>query len=411
MVLNVVHQFIKYVQIHTTSKPDQEQVPSTSIQFNLAKILEEELKDLGFIDVSVNEHCIVIGTLPANIENKNLPTVCFFAHMDTSPDESGENVIPRIIKSYDGSVITYPNNPDLILSPEDTPSLTDYLNSDIIVSDGTTLLGADDKAGVAEVMTAMSKIISEKKPHGTIKVVFTPDEEVGTGVRKVDVKQLGADFGYTFDGDELGSLEYENFNAASGVITIKGYNVHPGYAKNKMKNSLRLLPEILSFFPSAESPEETEGKEGFYHITNVTGDVNETKINFIIRNFDYKELQNKIAYIESRLAKIQAEHQDFSISFSSKESYRNMKEILDKYPQVIDIAKEAIKRADIKLIEKPIRGGTDGATISYNGLPTPNIFAGGLNFHSKKEFVPVISLEKAVEVVINIVDLIVEQNS
>ena len=219
MSLDVVQQFIKYVKVHTTSQPGQDQVPSTKTQFNLAIILEQELRDLGLIDVSVNDHCIVIGTLPSTITDVKLPTVCFFAHMDTSPDESGENVKPRIIKSYDGSIITYPNNPELFLSPEDTPSLKKYINSDIIVSDGTTLLGADDKAGIAEIMTAMSKIISESRPHGTIKVVFTPDEEVGTGVRKLDVKQLGADFGYTIDGDELGSFEYENFNAAGGLNT------------------------------------------------------------------------------------------------------------------------------------------------------------------------------------------------
>ncbi len=411
MSLDVVQQFIKYVKIHTTSKPGQEQVPSTKSQFTLANILEKELNVLGFVDVSINEHCIVFGTLPSNVNNNKLPTICFFAHMDTSPDESGENVNPRIIKSYDGSPITYPKNAELILSPEDTPSLKNYINSDIIVTDGTTLLGADDKAGVAEIMTAMSKIISENRPHGTIKVIFTPDEEVGTGVRKLDVEKLGADFGYTFDGDELGSLEYENFNAAGGSITIKGYNVHPGYAKNKMKNSMRLLPEILALFPSDESPEQTEDKEGFFHIINVTGDVNETKVTFIIRNFDYGELKNKIAYLESEIEKLQAKHLDFGIIININESYRNMKEILDKYPHVVDIAKEAISRANIPLVVKPIRGGTDGATISFKGLPTPNVFAGGINFHSKKEFVPVISLVKAVEVILNIVDLIVEQNT
>lgn len=411
MSLNVVQQFIKYAKIHTTSKQGQETVPSTKTQFDLAKVLEKELTELGFADVSVNENCIVIGTLPSNIQNKKLPTVCFFAHMDTSPDESGENVIPRIIKSYDGSVITYPNNPNLTLSPEDTPDLKNYLKSDIIVPDGTTLLGADDKAGVAEIMTAMSKIIADNKPHGTIKVVFTPDEEVGTGVQKVDVSKLGADFGYTMDGDELGSFEYENFNAAGGSITIKGYNVHPGYAKNKMKNSMRLVPEILALFPNNEAPETTEAKEGFYHITSIKGDVNETKISFIIRNFNYSELKAKITGLEIKIADLQKKHSDFSLEISIHESYRNMKEILDKYPHVIDIAKKAIIKANIKLIEKPIRGGTDGATISYKGLPTPNIFAGGLNFHSKKEFLPVISLEKAVEVILNIVAIITEQNS
>ncbi len=411
MSLNVVQQFIKYAKIHTTSNPGQKNVPSTKIQFNLANVLKKELIDLGFIDVSVNENCIVIGTLPSNMSNENVPIVCFFAHMDTSPDESGENVIPRIIKSYDGSIITYPKNPDLTLSPDDTPALKNYINSDIIVPDGTTLLGADDKAGLAEIMTAMSKIISENKPHGNIKVVFTPDEEVGTGVGELDVKQLGADFGYTMDGDELGSFESENFNAAGGIIIIKGYNVHPGYAKDKMKNSMRLVPEVLALFPDKESPEHTEGKEGFYHLTKIMGDVNETKINFIIRNFDYTELKIKIRELENKIVELQKNHPDFTLSINIQESYRNMKEILDKFPKVMEIAKKAITRSGIKLIEKPIRGGTDGATISYKGLPTPNIFAGGLNFHSKKEFLPVISLEKAVEVIINIVEIIVEENS
>jgi tripeptide aminopeptidase len=233
MSLNVVQQFIKYVKIHTTSKQGENQVPSTSIQFDLAKLLEKELLDLGFTNVEVYENCFVIGTLDSNISNKKFPTVCFFAHMDTSPDESGKNVQPRIITSYDGSIITYPNNPNLFLSPEDTPILKNYINSDIIVTDGTTLLGADDKAGIAEIMTAMSKIITSKKPHGPIKVVFTPDEEVGTGIEIFDVKQLQADFGYTLDGDELGAFEYENFNAAGGIITIKGYNVHPDQLRIK----------------------------------------------------------------------------------------------------------------------------------------------------------------------------------
>lgn len=409
MSFNVVYQFIKYAKVHTTSDPDQNQVPSTNHQFDLAKMLEKELSDLGFIDVSVNEHCIVMGTLPSNIQNKNLPTVGFFAHMDTSPDESGENVQPRIIKSYDGSIITYPNNPKLTLDPAETPALKNYISSDIIVSDGTTLLGADDKAGIAEIMTAMSKIISENKPHGTIKVVFTPDEEIGTGIGKFVVDGFGADFAYTLDGDELGSFEYENFNAAGGVVTITGYNVHPGYAKNKMKNSMRLLPDVLALFPDSESPEKTEGKEGFYHLTRIAGDVNETKIYFIIRNFNYEELNAKIANLKKKIGNLQNKYSDFGLTIDIKESYRNMKEILDKHPHVIEIAKKAIAKSGINLIEKPIRGGTDGARLTYNGLPTPNIFAGGLNFHSKKEFLPVISLEKAIEVIINIVDIIVEQ--
>ena len=410
MSLNVVDQFIKYVKIHTTSKADENLVPSTKVQFNLAKVLEQDLKNLGFKDVGVTEHCIVIGTLPSNIPNKKLPTVCFLAHMDTSPDEPGENVQPRIIKSYDGSLITYPKNPELKMSPEDTPALKKFLKSDLIVTDGTTLLGADDKAGVAEIMSAMSKLIVSKKSHGPIKVVFTPDEEVGEGIEKLDVNKLQADFAFTFDGDELGSIESETFNAASGQITIKGYNVHPGYAKNKMKNSLRLIPEILELFPKNEAPETTEGREGYMHVNQISGDVNETKINFFLRDFDYSKLQSKINNLSRSISEIQKKYKDFTVTITMKEGYRNMKEILDKHPHVLDIAKEAIKRADIPLIEKPVRGGTDGARLCYKGLPTPNIFAGGLNFHSKKEFVPVIALEKGVEVVLNIVDIIVERN-
>ena len=410
MSLNVVDQFIKYVKIHTTSKADENLVPSTKVQFNLAKVLEQELKNLGFKDVGVTEHCIVIGTLPSNISNKKLPTVCFLAHMDTSPDEPGENVQPRIIKSYDGSLITYPKNPELKISPEDTPALKKFLKSDLIVTDGTTLLGADDKAGVAEIMSAMSKLIVSKKSHGPIKVVFTPDEEVGEGIEKLDVNKLQADFAFTFDGDELGSIESETFNAASGQITIKGYNVHPGYAKNKMKNYIRLIPEILELFPKNEAPETTEGREGYMHVNQISGDVNETKINFFLRDFDYSKLQSKINNLSRSISEIQKKYKDFTVTITMKEGYRNMKEILDKHPHVLDIAKEAIKRADIPLIEKPVRGGTDGARLCYKGLPTPNIFAGGLNFHSKKEFVPVIALEKGVEVVLNIVDIIVERN-
>ena len=410
MSLNVVDQFIKYVKIHTTSKDNEKLVPSTKVQFNLAKVLEQELKNLDFKDVGVTEHCIVIGSLPSNIPSKNLPTVCFLAHMDTSPDEPGEHVQPRIIKSYDGSIITYPNNPELKMSPEDTPVLKKYLKSDLIITDGTTLLGADDKAGVAEIMTAMSKIIVSKKSHGPIKVVFTPDEEVGEGIEKLDVNKLQADFAFTFDGDELGSIESETFNAASGQIIIKGYNVHPGYAKNKMKNSLRLIPEILELFPKNEAPETTEGKEGYLHVSHISGDVNETKINFFLRDFDYSKLQSKMNNLTRSISEIQKKYKDFKVSITMKEGYRNKKEILDKHPHVLDIAKEAIKSANIPLIEKPIRGGTDGGRLCFKGLPTPNIFAGGLNFHSKKEFVPVIALEKGVEVILNIVDLIVEKN-
>ena len=411
MPLNAVDQFIKYVKVYTTSNPDIESVPTTKRQFNLAEILKQELIDLGFSDVTLTDKCFVIGILPSNIgdTNKNIPTICFLAHLDTSPDEPGENVQPRIIKNFDGSPISYPNNKDLKLSVEDSPKLHDYIGSDLIVTSGDTLLGADDKAGIAEIMTAMSQLIESGKKHGKIVVVFSPDEEVGAGIHHLDVKSLGADFGYTFDGDELGAFEYENFNAADGYITIRGYNVHPGYAKGIMVNSMHYLPHAISLFPKNESPATTEKKEGFYHLTGIEADVNLSKINFILRDFDAQELQRKINKLEQGVKEIQKKYPEIEIKLKVSESYKNMYEIMKDHPHVIDIAREAIERTGIKIVDKAIRGGTDGAKLTFMGLPCPNIFAGGLNFHSKKEFLPVISLEKAIEVILNIVDISVEK--
>lgn len=411
MAETVLDKFLRYVKVYTTSQEGVTTIPSTQRQFDLANMLRDELVTLGMADVRVDDHAIVYSTLESTLEeDTEVPTVAFFAHMDTSPDEPGENVKPQIIKSYDGGVITYPGNPDLKLSPEDTPELARFVGEDIITSDGTTLLGADDKAGVAEIMTAMEQLIESGKPHGTIKVVFTPDEEVGNGVEALDVDELGADYGYTIDGDMLGVLEVENFNAANGTITLKGYNVHPGYAKGKMVNALRAIPDIMALFPADQAPETTEKYEGFTHPMSVTGDVNEVKIRFLIRDFDHEEMMAKKHAIELMGDQVKQRHPGLDVVVDIKESYRNMREIIDQHPEVVEIAEEAIRRAGVEPIHKPVRGGTDGARLSFRGLPTPNIFSGGMNFHSKNEFIPVIALEKGVETVLGIIDLIVERN-
>jgi len=402
---DVVERFLRYVTIHTTSKEDVETIPSTERQFDLAKMLVDELHEIGIADAIVNENCYVIGTLPSNISHemtkKRVPVLCFLAHLDTSPESPGKNVKPRIIKNYLGGDIKYPANPDLIISADETPILTKFIGSDIITSDGTTLLGGDDKAGIASIMTAISILTRNSNiKHGTIKIVFTPDEEVGRGVDALDVKSLGADFGYTMDGDEMGALESETFNAAGGTLKVKGFNCHPGYGKDKMVNAIRILSELIQYFPIQEAPETTELKEGFYHIYEFSGTVNEAKARFIIRDFAYDELQIKIKKVKFPKA---------DITLDVKESYKNMKYKIDEVPEVMVNAEEAIKRAGIPVIKKAIRGGTDGARLSYMGLPTPNIFAGAMNFHSTKEFVPVKAMEKSVETIVNLVQIFVEK--
>ncbi len=411
---DVVERFLRYVTIHTTSKEDVEVIPSTERQFDLARMLVDELHEIGITDAIVNKNCYVIGTLPSNLSHemtkKRVPVLCFLAHLDTSPESPGENVKPRIIKNYPGGDIKYPANLDLIISADKTPILTKFIGGDIITSDGTTLLGGDDKAGIASIVAAIS--ILTRNPdikHGTIKIVFTPDEEVGHGVDALDVKSLGADFGYTMDGDEMGALESETFNAAGGTIIVKGFNCHPGYGKDKMVNAIRILSEIVQYFPTQEAPETTELKEGYYHIYEFSGTVNEAKARFILRDFDYDELQIKIEKVKSFIEKTKLKFPKASIVLDVKESYKNMKYKIDEVPEVMLNAEEAIKRAGIPVIKKAIRGGTDGARLSYMGLPTPNIFAGAINFHSTKEFVPVLALEKSVETIINLVQIFVEK--
>ncbi|PWI48696.1 peptidase T [Candidatus Heimdallarchaeota archaeon B3_Heim] len=415
MPSDVLERFLKYVTIHTTSKEDEETIPSTKRQFDLANLLVQELKELGIVDATVSDECYVIATLPSNLTpeiTKIVPVVCFFAHMDTSPEEAGDNIKPQNVNNYQGGDIQLPGNLDLVISPKETPALLKFVGSDIITSDGTTLLGGDDKAGVAAIMAALTKLKADPKlKHGTIKIVFTPDEEVGRGVDGLDVDSLMADFGYTIDGDEMGVLESETFNAAGGDIQITGFNCHPGYAKGKMINAIRILADIIQNFPIDESPETTEKKKGYYHPYESSASVNEAKLKFIIRDFDFEQLKQKIRNVEEFTNHIQQKYPSSHINLTIKESYKNMKYKIDEVPEVMMNAEEAIKRTGIPVIKKAIRGGTDGAHLSYRGLPTPNIFSGAMNFHSKKEFVPVIALEKSVETIINLVQIYVERAS
>lgn len=414
MPSHVLDRFLRYVQIHTTSQEDVKEIPSTKRQFDLAHLLAEELLDLGLDDATVTENCYVIATLPSNLSQDlvdKVPVLCLLAHMDTSPEEPGENIKPQIIRNYDGGDIILPGNPSLIISPQETPSLKRFIGSDIVTSDGMTLLGGDDKAGIAVVMTTIATLINNPSfKHGKIKIVFTPDEEVGHGVNALDVEALGADIGYTLDGDEMGVLESETFNAAGGTIMITGFNFHPGYAKDKLVNAVRVLGDIITHFPIDEAPETTEKMEGYYHVYEAKGSVNKAKMRFILRDFDLDELHHKMQKLENIVKEVQRHYPKATINLDMKEQYKNMKYQLEKVPHIIEYAEEAIKRAGVEVIRKPVRGGTDGARLSYMGLPTPNIFAGSINFHSKKEFVPVIAMEKSVETIVNLVQIYVEKS-
>ncbi len=415
-VPDVLARFLRYVRIHTTSSSDKDEAPSTQQQFDLARVLVQELKDIGIQDVALDEHCIVLATIPSNLVPKRnaaarVPAICFIAHVDTSPEEPGENVQPRVI-TYKGGTITFPAIPSLAITPEDAPALSRLLGERIVTSDGTTLLGADDKAGVAEIMAAASWLMQHPEaPHGTVKLVFTPDEEVGKGVDNVDVKALGAAFGYTLDGDELGVIEAECFNAASGSIAIQGYNVHPGYAYGKMVNAARVMRDVLGIFPDGAAPETTKDRQGYFHVTHTSGSVNEATVDFILRDFDQDALRDKIESIKDGVAGVQRRWPAAKVSVTFKDGYRNMKAVMDENPRVLEIAEAAIKQLDIEPVRKPIRGGTDGARLCFMGLPCPNLFAGGINFHSKKEFVPVSWMEKAVQMILNIIKIVALQKN
>lgn len=401
----VVDRFIKYVKIDTRSDYESDATPSTSIQFNLAKILVEELEELGMQNVSIDENGYVMATLPSNIDKK-VPTVGFIAHMDTSPEMPGDNVNPRFIENYDGKDIILNSEKNIILSPSEYPDLKKYTGKTLITTDGTTLLGADDKAGIAEIMAAMEYLIKHPEiPHGTIRVAFTPDEEVGRGADNFDVKKFNADLAYTVDGGSLGEFEYENFNAASARITIHGTNTHPGTAKDKMVNSLLIANELINMMPADEIPARTEGYEGFYHLLFIRGDIEETKLRYLIRDFDRKKYEERKAYIIEVVEKLNKKYGEGTVELNLEDQYFNMKEKIDETKYVVDVALKAIEEIGITPVVKPIRGGTDGSRLTFMGLPTPNLFTGGHNFHGRYEYICKESMEKAVEVILKIIEI------
>jgi len=403
--MNLIDRFISYVKIDTQSDENSNQTPSTSKQFNLAKELERELNDIGLSEISLDNNCYLMATLPANT-HKKVPTIGFIAHLDTSPDMSGQNVKPRIVKNYDGNDIILNEVSNIVLSPNDFPELLNHKGEDLIVTDGNTLLGADDKAGVAEIMTAIEYLLDHPEiKHGKIRIGFTPDEEIGRGPDKFDVEKFGAKWAYTLDGGEIGELEYENFNAASAKISIQGRNVHPGYAKNKMINALHIANELVSMLPANERPEYTEGYEGFFHLTSIQGTVDEATISYIIRDHDRTKFENRKKQMVNAVNFLNTIY-DHRIKLELKDQYYNMREKIEPVPYVIDYAFRAMQEVGVTPIVRPIRGGTDGARLSFMGLPCPNIFAGGLNFHGRYEFIPIPSMYKAVDVIVKIAELV-----
>lgn len=400
---NLIKRFVKYAKVHTTSNEDSETVPSTEIQKNLGKILVEDLKEIGLSDAYMDDKGYVYATLKSNTD-KNLKKIGFIAHMDTSPAASGENVNPQIHRNYDGGDIVVNKEKNIVLSPNEFSILSEKVGKTIITSDGTTLLGADDKAGITEIIEALKYIIENPQiEHSDIKVCFTPDEEVGRGADFFDVEGFNTDFAYTVDGGEIGELEYENFNASSVDVKIIGKSVHPGSAYNVMINAASVATEFNSMVPQNEVPEKTKGYEGFYMLTSISGEVDEAKLSYILRDFDLDGLNQRKAKIEEITKTLQQKYGEDRIIVEIKDSYYNMKEKIEPVMYIIDLAKKAMKDADIEPKIVPIRGGTDGARISYMGIPTPNLFTGGYNFHGYYEYAVAEEMEKAKEVIINIV--------
>ena len=400
----ILTRFLKYVKYETTSDENSTTVPSTKNQLEFAQILGKELKEIGLKDVSVDDKGYVMATLPSNIEKKT-PTIGFIAHMDTSPDMSGKDVKPKIIKDYDGQDIILNEEKNIVLAVKNFPDIKNYIGKDIITTDGTTLLGADDKAGVAEIITAMEFLIENPDiPHGTVKIGFTPDEEIGRGTDHFDVDKFNANFAYTVDGGPIGELEYENFNAATAKISIQGSNIHPGTAKNMMVNSMLIGMELNSMLPIDEKPEYTENYEGFYHLVGYNGSVENTEMTYIIRDHDREKFEKKKETIEN-IVKFLNYKYDNIINLSIEDSYYNMKEKILPVIKIVDIAKKAMEELEIEPLISPIRGGTDGARLSYVGLPCPNIFTGGHNYHGKFEYIPIFAMDRAVDVILKIIEL------
>ena len=403
----ILDRFLRYVAIDTQSDENSETQPSAAKELDLLKLLCKELNDMG-VEATLDEYGYVMGSIPSNIDKK-VPAIGFIAHVDTSPDASGKDVKPQIIKDYDGGDIELKGVPGLFLKPSEFPELLAHKGETIITTDGTTLLGADDKAGVAEIMDAVQYIVEHPEfKHGDIKIGFTPDEEIGRGVVKFDVKRFGADYAYTMDGGEIGELEFENFNAASAKIHIQGRNVHPGYAKDKMKNAILIGMEFNDLLPIGQRPELTEGYDGFFHIISFKGSVEEADFGYIIRDHDRKKFEEKKELIAQCAHFINVKYGEGTATLDVKDQYYNMREQVEPYYFIVEKAVKAMEMAGIKPKIQPIRGGTDGANLSFKGLPCPNIFAGGMNFHGKMEFAPLENIEKASEVVLNIIKLFAE---
>jgi len=399
----VTERFLRYVKIDTQSDPESPTIPSTEKQKNLAKVLLEELKAMRIADAELDEYGYIYATIPSTTD-KNVPVICFCSHMDTSPDCSGANVNPIINKDYQGGNIQLPNDKTQVLTPAAHPDLLNQTGNDIITTDGTTLLGADNKAGLAEIMAAAEYLMNHPEvKHGAIRILFTPDEEIGRGVDKVDMKKLGAQYGYTMDGESLGHIEAENFSADAVTITITGVSVHPGFAKGKMENAIKIASEIIARLPKDKlSPESTTDMEGFVHPTSISGTLEQAKLQFIIRDFVTEGLKEKEDLLKTITEKVLKEYPNSTHQFTVTEQYRNMKVIIDKHPKVIQYAEEGIKRSGIKVHKQSIRGGTDGSRLSFMGMPCPNIFAGEHAFHGKHEWVSVQDMQKAAEVIVNI---------
>lgn len=407
--MTLVERFLKYVSFDTQSSEETRLTPSTPGQMVFAKYLKSELESLGLEEITLDEYGYLFATLPANTE-KEVPTIGFIAHMDTSPDMSGKDITPRIVENYNGSDIVLNAEDRVILSPAQFPELLAHKGEDLIVTNGKTLLGADDKAGIAEIVSAVAYLKEHPEiKHGKIRIGFNPDEEIGEGAHKFDVEKFGCEWAYTMDGGEVGELEYENFNAAAAKIVFKGRNVHPGYAKHKMINSIRIANQFISMLPRHETPEHTEGYEGFYHLVGIQGDVEQTTLSYIIRDHDRSRFESRKREMAHLVRKINAEFGEDTAVLELRDQYYNMREKIEPVMHIIDTAFAAMEAVDVKPNVKPIRGGTDGAQLSFKGLPCPNIFAGGLNFHGRFEFVPIQNMEKAMKVIIKIAELVAKE--
>jgi len=407
---HIIDRFVKYITVDTQSDPNNPAFPSTEKQWDLAKILVEELKEIGMEDVTLDDNCYIMATLPSNVDYE-VPTIGFIAHIDTSPDYTGTNVKPQFHPNYDGGDIVLNEEENIVLSPSYFEDMLMYKGQTLITTDGTTLLGADDKAGVAEIVSAMEFLINNPEiKHGKIRIGFTPDEEVGKGAHMFDVDKFGAEWAYTMDGSQVGELEYENFNAAGGKVTINGKIVHPGYAKGKMINSMTIASEFINALPAKEVPEHTTGYEGFFHLHGMEGEVEKTTLQYIIRDHDMKLFQERKALFQKIGDDLNAKHGEGTIEVEVKDQYFNMREKVEPVMHIVDIAEEAMKQLDIKPLIKAIRGGTDGSQLSYKGLPCPNIFAGGHNFHGRYEYVAAESIQLATDVIVKIAEITAQRN-